>query len=95
MARSEGGPNLSEDLSTKGRKKLVEEGPRVALGFVARPERGNVPTGNRAARDESNVGIFLPALQARATHEEDMQPGAREAWPAGNWGYLKVKHYQM
>ena len=86
MARSEGGPNLSEDLSTKGRKKLLDEGPRVKLGFVATPERGNIPTTDRAARAESNVGIFLPALLQRAQQEEDQPSGSREAWPAGNWG---------
>ena len=88
MARCEGGPNLLEDLSTKGRKRLLQEGPRVKMGFIATPERGDIPWGNRLEREEDDAaGFYVPRLEARAEHPPDMPPGCRGAWPtSGNWG---------
>ena len=85
MARSEGGPNLEEDKSVKGRKKIRDEGPRVLMGFVARPERANIPPKRRNQRPERTVGLYLPELTRQDAFAEDMPPGENEEWPGGNW----------
>ena len=88
MARCEGGPNLLEDVSTKGRKKLLNEGPRVKMGIVATPDREVIPYGHRRGREEEDTpGAYVPQLEERNKQVEDMPPGNREAWPTnGGWG---------
>ena len=76
MARSEGGPNLEEDKSVKGRKKIRDGGPRVLMGFVARPERAAIAPKRRELRPERTTGVYLPELTRRDNFVEDMPPGA-------------------
>ena len=83
MARSEGGPNLTENLTKKGRDKLLKEGPRVKMGVACQPLRLDVPFGTRALRDEVETEDgYIAQLDARNNiQEHDMPPGCRGAWP--------------
>ena len=66
MARSEGGSDPEKDKSVQGRTRLRTEGPRVKMGFAARPMREAIPAGTRRDRVARTAPLpYLPALTDR------------------------------